>query len=86
MLISKEKNKYAVIDKNRDKKGQFNTKHSFWFTNPVKNFFENKTKNVAKILDPFAGEGDILFFLKKKYKKKLLVMISIKKNGKKMTV
>ena len=44
MLISKEKNKYAVIDKNRAKKGQFNTKHSFWFNNPVKNFFEKKNK------------------------------------------
>ena len=64
MLISKEKNKYAIIDKNRAKKGQFNTKHSFWFTNPIKNFFETKIKKVDKILDPFAGEGDILFFLK----------------------
>ena len=83
MLISKEKNKYAVIDKNRAKKGQFNTKHSFWFTNPVKNFFEKKVKKADKILDPFAGEGDILFFLKKKYKKKIIGYDIDKKKWKK---
>jgi len=83
MLISKEKNKYAVIDKNRAKKGQFNTKRTFWFNKPIKNFFESKIKNFVKILDPFAGEGDILFFLKKKYKKKIIGYDIDKKNWKK---
>ena len=69
MLISKEKNRYAIIDKKRAQKGQFNTKYNFWFNKPVKNFFEKKIKNIKNILDPFAGEGDILYFLKKKYKK-----------------
>ena len=83
MLISREKKKYAVIDKNRARKGQFNTKHSFWFSNPVKNFFEKKVKKIDKVLDPFAGDGDILFFLKKKYKKKIVGYDIHKKKWKK---
>ena len=83
MLISREKKKYAFIDKNRARKGQFNTKHSFWFSNPVKNFFEKKVKKIDKVLDPFAGDGDILFFLKKKYKKKIVGYDIHKKKWKK---
>ncbi|MEZ0180334.1 hypothetical protein ['Camptotheca acuminata' phytoplasma] len=44
--------------------GQFYTRKSIWFNEPVKEFLKDNMKSNNIILDPFAGEGDILNFLK----------------------
>ena len=65
----------AVTGRSRDKQagrrtvyGQFYTRKMSWFSAPVRQFFENHIKTNKYVLDPFAGEGDLLKNLSKRYK------------------
>lgn len=51
--------------------GQFFTKKQNWFTKPLEEFIFDNLKENHIILDPFAGEGDILNFLKYYFKNKI---------------
>ena len=68
MLISKKKKLYKYINGQRIVSGRFYTRKMSWFTAPVRKFFERHIQTNQHVLDPFAGEGDILKSLSQKYK------------------
>ncbi|MBP5835830.1 hypothetical protein [Candidatus Phytoplasma meliae] len=51
--------------------GQFFTRKQSWFTKPLKEFIHDNLKENHFVLDPFAGEGDILNFLKCYFENKI---------------
>ena len=51
---------------NKKEWGQYNTKREFWLTKEIKKFIEIKKPDI--IVDPFAGDGDILNIFKNDYK------------------
>lgn len=60
MLISKERQRYKVIDGTKIAAGAFFTRGTSWLTAPVQAFLKEHTAANPHVLDPFAGDGDIL--------------------------
>jgi hypothetical protein len=60
MLISRERNRYKVIDAPKTSGGHFYTTQSHWLTPPVSAFIEAALAEASGFLDPFAGGGHLL--------------------------
>ena len=67
MLISRERQRYKIIDGAKTAAGSFFTRRASWLTAPVRAFLEEHTSVNRHILDPFAGDGDILNCLRARY-------------------
>lgn len=65
MLISREKGILKLIDATKVSRGSFYTKGEFWLTKPIRDFILEIIKHIKTVLDPFAGNGDILITLEK---------------------
>jgi hypothetical protein len=65
MLVSKAKNRVIDIDIQKISLGSFFTTQSGWLTPQVRSFLENALKQSnGFVLDPFAGDGDLLEAIK----------------------
>lgn len=58
MVVSYNRGLYKICDARKVSKGQFNTRHSYWMLEHVIDFILKC--NPRGIVDPFAGEGDLL--------------------------
>ena len=67
MLISRQKGRYKRINAKQAISGSFYTQKMSWFTEPVKDFFEKRIQTNNHVLDPFAGGGDLLEGLSRRY-------------------
>lgn len=67
MLISRERRRYKSIDGAKTAAGAFFTRGTSWLTAPVRAFLEEHTAANRHVLDPFAGDGDILGCLHSRY-------------------
>ncbi len=67
MLISRERQRYKVIDGAKAAAGAFFTRGASWLTAPVRAFLEEHTRAHRRVLDPFAGDGAILDCLGARY-------------------
>ena len=67
MLISREQQRYKVIDGEKTAAGAFFTRGASWLTAPVRAFLEEHMAANRHVLDPFAGDGDILDCLRARY-------------------
>lgn len=67
MLISREKGIFKPINTTKVSQGSFYTKGEFWLTKPIRIFILEIIKHTKTVLDPFAGDGDILRTLEKHF-------------------
>lgn len=67
MLISKQKGRYKRINGQRTATGTFYTHKTSWLTTPVQEFLEAHRTPTTPVLDPFAGNGDLLTCLSQRY-------------------
>lgn len=67
MLISRERQRFKAIDGAKAVTGAYFTRNASWLTAPVRAFLEEHTATNRHVLDPFAGDGDILDCLRARY-------------------
>lgn len=66
MLISKDRNIYKEIDRNKTSTGSFFTKKEVWLNKPINDFI-SKIIAGRSVMDPFAGDGHLLDVCKEKF-------------------